>query len=220
MLKPIIEYGIAIWGHRINRELNKAHKKIIRIINYEPKHAHVEPLLKAMNCMQLEDLYKQRVLTMLYKIQTEQVPELLLKYCEWNNKESRRWYMIKVPVKQSRMDKILPYQQQLTLWNNFFTEESAEQLLRAEVTGKTFAKKVKETIIGTYYDECEIKHCYSCKERLRIVAEKQAKILKAQAEQREKELAKQRQEEEETYWYIIEDQKKKQAEKKKLREHN
>ena len=158
LLKPIIEYGIAIWGHKINRELNKAHKKIIRIINYEPKHAHVEPLLKAMNCMQLEDLYKQRVLTMLYKVQTEQVPELLLKYCEWNSKDSRRWYMIKLPVKQSRMDKILPYRQQITLWNNFFTEETAELLLRGEATGKTFARKVKENIIGTYYEECELKH--------------------------------------------------------------
>ena len=124
--------------------------------------------------------------------------------------------MIKLPVKQSRMDKILPYRQQITLWNNFFTEETAELLLRGEATGKTFARKVKENIIGTYYEECELKHCYSCKERLRIIAEKQAKALKAQAEQREKELAKQRKSDEETYWYIIEDQKKKQAEQDKL----
>ena len=27
LIKPIIEYGIAVWGHAINRELNKAHKK-------------------------------------------------------------------------------------------------------------------------------------------------------------------------------------------------
>ena len=114
------------------------------------------------------------------------------------------------------MDKILPYQKQITLWNNFFTEETAEQRLRMEITGKSFAKKLKENIIGSYYDECELKHCYSCKERLRIIAEKQAKVLKAQAEQREIELARQRKSDEETYWYIIEDQKSKQPEREKM----
>ena len=207
LLKPIIEYGIAIWGHRINRELNKAHKKIIRIINYEPKHSHVEPLLKEMNCLQLEDLYKQRVLTMLYKVQTEQVPELLLNYCTWNGAESRRWFMIKLPVKPSRMDKILPYRHQVSVWNSYFTEETAESL-RIEVSGKSFAKRLKMSMLQGYYEECEIKHCYSCKERLRIQADKQAKAAKAQAEKQALELEKQRKSDEDTYWYIIEAQRK------------
>ena len=213
LLKPIIEYGIGIWGHKINREMNKAHKKIIRIVNFEPKHSHVEPLLKAMNCLQLEDLYKQRVLTMLYKIYTDQVPELLINYCNWNDKESRRWYMIKLPVKGSRLDKILPYTHQILQWNTFFNEETAE-LLRFEVTGKSFAKKIKEHILQTYYEECELRHCYSCAERMRIKGEKQAQLAKIQAEKQAKELEKQRKEEEETYWYIIEDRKKKEEAEK------
>ena len=171
LIKPIVEYGIAIWGHAINKELNKAHKKILRIINHEPKHAHVEPLLKQMNCLQLEDLYKQRVLASLFKVKEEQVPELLLGYCTWNPTESRRWYQIQLPVKRSQMDKMLPQEKQATVWNNFFQGQTID-LLELHVTCKTFNKKVKNHIISQYYDECELKVCFSCKQRLAAIEAK------------------------------------------------
>ena len=121
--------------------------------------------------------------------------------------------MIKLPVRGSRLDKILPYTHQILQWNAFFNEETAE-LLRFEVTGKSFAKKIKEHILQTYYEECELRHCYSCSERMRIKGEKQAQLAKIQAEKQAKELEKQRKEEEETYWYIIEDRKKKEEAEK------
>ena len=51
----------------------KAHKKIIRIIKHDPRHAHVELLLKQRNSLHLEDLYRQIVLIMLYKVKHDQV---------------------------------------------------------------------------------------------------------------------------------------------------
>ena len=108
----------------MSKDLKKAHKKIIRIINHEPRHAHVEPLLKQMNCLQLEDLYRQRVLIMLYKVKHDQVPELLYNYGKWMPENSRRWYHLSIPVKQQKVDKILPMYHQFKVWNNFFDEES------------------------------------------------------------------------------------------------
>ena len=63
-------------------------------------------------------------------------------------------------------------------------------------------------MLQDFYEECEVKHCYSCKERLRIQADKQAKAEKAQAEKQALELERQRKSDEDTYWYIIEAQRK------------
>ena len=178
----------------------------MRIINHEPRHAHVEPLLKQMNCLQLEDLYKQRVLASLYKVREEQVPELLLGYCKWMPENSRRWFQIQLPVKRTQMDRMLPQEKQATVWNNFFQDQELE-LLRYPVSSKAFNKNVKNHIIGTYYDECELKFCYSCNERLTAIEEKRAAALKKE-QAKQAEIARlERKNDEEEYWYLLEAEK-------------
>ena len=203
LIKPIIEYGIALWGHTMPKDLTRAHKKIIRIINHEPRHAHVEPLLKQMNCLQLNDLYRQRVLTTLYKIKHDQVPELLYKYGTWMPEESRRWFQINIPVKPSKMDKILPQNHQFRVWNDFFNEDNLE-LLRVETSGKSFGKILKAHILDSYYNECEERVCYSCSERLRLAEEKRLRLLKKQQEEEAKRAKLYQKETEERNWYLME----------------
>ena len=203
LVKPIIEYGIALWGHAMSKDLKKAHKKIIRIINHEPRHAHVEPLLKQMNCLQLEDLYRQRVLIMLYKVKHDQVPELLYNYGKWMPENSRRWYHLSIPVKQQKVDRILPTYHQFKVWNDFFEEENSIELLRYEVSGKSFGKNIKTHILAKYYEECEEKFCYSCRERLKQEEEKRQKILQRQQQEEAKRAKLFRQEEEERNWYLL-----------------
>ena len=152
--------------------------------------------------MQLEDLNKQRVIASLYKVKEEQVPELLLGYCKWMPEESRRWYQIQLPVKRTQMDKLLPLEKQASVWNNFFQDQTIE-LLRYPVTAKAFNKNVKNHIIETYYDECELKVCYSCKARLAALEEKRAAAMRKEQD-RQKEAARlQRKDDEETYWYLL-----------------
>ena len=202
LIKPVIEYGIAIWGHAISKDLTKAHKKIVRVINHEPRHSHVEPLLKQMNCLQLTDLYRQRVLTTLYKVKHDQVPELLYHYCKWLPEDSRRWYQIVIPVKQNKIDRILPQYHQFNTWNKFFDESSIE-LLRFEVSGKSFGKNIKNHIMNTYYSECEHKFCYSCSERAKLEEEKRRKQLQKQQEAEAEQMKRFRQEEKERNWYLL-----------------
>ena len=156
-----------------------------------------------MNCLQLQDLYRQRVLTALYKVKTTQVPELLLNYCHWNDKNSRRWFNIRFPVQYAHMDKILPQRHQFQVWNTFFTEETID-LLEYEVTTKNFSKNIKARIMESYYEECTEKHCYSCKERLRVQYLKEQAKLEKQHTKNMEELELQRKEDEERYWYLIE----------------
>ena len=49
-------------------------------------------------------------------------------------------------------------------WNTFFNVETSHLL--NEVRPKTFGKAIKTEILRGYYDQCEVKKCYSCnKER-------------------------------------------------------
>ena len=108
LVKPVLEYGIQIWGHAITKELTKANKKIVRIINYRTKHTHVEPLLKEMKALQLDDLYKVRVFTMFDKIRREKCPLAIREYVTFHEESSRRWYLIKSEVKLTKLQRTLP----------------------------------------------------------------------------------------------------------------
>ena len=46
LIKPHFECCISVWGHKITKQLNQAHKKIIRTLNCKPRHTHAEPLMK------------------------------------------------------------------------------------------------------------------------------------------------------------------------------
>ena len=83
LIKPHFEYCISLWGHRITKQLNQAHKKIIRALNCKPRHAHAEPLMKKCEILHLDDLYKKSALTALYRIKQEDLPEFLLDYVSW-----------------------------------------------------------------------------------------------------------------------------------------
>ena len=92
--------------------------------------------------------------------------------------------------------------------SSYFTFYVELELLRYPVSSKAFNKNVKNHIIGTYYDECELKFCYSCNERLTAIEEKRAAALKKE-QAKQAEIARlQRKNDEETYWYLLDAEKK------------
>ena len=194
LIKPCIEYGLAIWGHKRTKKIETTHKKIIRTLNCKPKHAHTDPLLKKLNILKLTDLYKQKTCTMLHKIYKENVPEIIKNYCTWNTENSRRWYHIKKENSNKRIIKQLPKFHQVNAWNETITEHNSE-MINVHST-KTFGRNLKKQIIAGYETTCEISGCYSCneeKEKERIKAEKRQKELEEKREQarREEEKAQQ-----------------------------
>ena len=108
LIKPVIEYGLSIWGHKMGRKLEQKHKRVIRILNCKTQHQHTEPLMVKLNILKLPDLYKQRTCVMLHKIKHKNVPEIIQDYCEWNSTESRRWHQIKTENNSLKMTKKLP----------------------------------------------------------------------------------------------------------------
>ena len=190
LVKPVLEYGIQIWGHALSRELTKANKKIIRIINYRAKHAHVEPLLKEMKALQLEDLYTVRVFTMIDKIRRKECPLAIQNYVTFHEESSRRWYQIKSEVKQSKLQRSLPKYHQTKAWNNMFTEVRKYFLQSPMKRAKI---EIRDSFLETYYSYCTVKHCYSCAVQKKIDLANLKEYLEKQAEkekaQREKAIA-------------------------------
>ena len=191
LIKPIFEYGLSIWGHKRTKELNRSHKKIIRIMNSMPQHTHAEPLLKQMNILQLDDLYKLRVVTALNKVRNGEAPNILANYCEWNDLESRRWFQIKTPCRVNAITRSLPQYEQINVWNKFFTEQTALDI--DSYTTKKLSKKWKQDILSSYYNECDLSKCYSCrmqliflKERMKKQEERSEEIRKANYERTER----------------------------------
>ena len=160
LIKPHFEYCISLWGHKITKQLNQAHKKIIRALNCKPRHAHAEPLMKQCEILHLEDLYKKSAITILFKIKQEEMPDILLDYASWAEEDSRRWYQVKTGNNNDKTSKKLPKKWQLNAWNTFFNVENSNLL--DEVRPKTFGKKLKAEMLRGYYSQCEEKKCYSC----------------------------------------------------------
>ena len=190
LVKPVMEYGIQIWGHAISKELVKANKKVIRIVNYKARHTHVEPILKEMNCLQLRDLYKSRVFTTLNKIRLEDCPIAVMQYIEFNDDSSRRWYQVKSGVKLTKLQRSLPKFHQAKAWNEIMTPE---RKLILDFPLKRAKIEIRKSFLDSYYSYCKQKHCYSCtlqkKLDLAAMREWSAKQEEKERMQREKALA-------------------------------
>ena len=184
IVKPMYEYGIEIWGHSMTKELKKANKKIVRVINHKPKHAHVEPLLKGMNVMQIEDVYHCKVFASLLKIREERCPRAISEYCKFQNEDSRRWFQIQQGVKSNKIEKSLPKFHQIKSWNSTVKADRI-WLLSLENDAKA-SQALKQVIIDTYYEYCTLKNCFSCERQKSLdQAELQKAIAKADAARQE-----------------------------------
>ena len=184
IVKPMYEYGIEIWGHSMTKELKKANKKIVRVINHKPKHAHVEPLLKGMNVMQIEDVYHCKVFASLLKIREERCPRAISEYCKFQNEDSRRWFQIQQGVRSNKIEKSLPKFHQIKSWNSTVKADRI-WLLSLENDAKA-SQALKQVIIDTYYEYCTLKNCFSCERQKSLdQAELQKAIAKADAARQE-----------------------------------
>ena len=185
LIKPAIEYGLAIWGHKMGKKLEQCHKRVVRILNCKPKHQHTEPLLVKLNILKLQDLYTQRTCVMLHKIKHGSVPEIIQDYCSWNEEGTRRWHQIKTENNSLKMVKKLPKFQQINIWNKTINEHNREL---TEITKtKTFGKKLKEVLLQEYETTCTKKGCYSCEqERLKLLEMERRKEEEKEKEREQK----------------------------------
>ena len=73
LVLPHLQYSILSWGFKNNR-LNKLQKRAIRIITNSKYNAHTEPLLKRLNLLKLDDIFRINVLKLFYKYRSNTLP--------------------------------------------------------------------------------------------------------------------------------------------------
>ena len=114
-----------------------------------------------MRILQIEDLYTLKFIAALNKIRNGEAPNILENYCAWNEPTSRRWYQIKTPCKIGAISRLLPQFEQANKWNKFFTDQNSLDI--DTLSTKKLSKRWKQEIIDSYYQECDLSKCYSCK---------------------------------------------------------
>ena len=130
----------------------------VRVINHKPNHAHVEPLLKGMNVMQIEDVYHCKVFVSLLKIREERCPRAIAEYCKFQNVDSRRWFQIQHGVKSNKIEKSPPKFHQIKSWNSTVKADRIWLLsLENDAKGSQALKKV---FIDAYYEYCTQKKLF------------------------------------------------------------
>ena len=73
LIFPHLQYAILNWGFVCNR-LYKLQKRAIRFISNSKYNAHVEPLLKQLNLLKLDDIFKINLLKLYFKYKSNMLP--------------------------------------------------------------------------------------------------------------------------------------------------
>ena len=155
-----LEYGIAIWGHKINKELVNLQKRAIRAVAGAGYNCHTSPIFIALRQLKLVDIAKFGTCNMSFKITHGPIPKLL-----------ERIVHFKSPKRHTRSSKNLDLEpapkgadgfmlNAPIAWNNLdlFTKESGNI--------DKFHSLIKTEIFCRYNNEplCKVKDCHSCKQ--------------------------------------------------------
>ena len=160
IIKPHLDYGLAIWGNSPHIDiLHKLHKRCIRILCGSKFNAHTEPLMKTNNILKIKDLYLMRVLSFLHTAANRKCPSILSKSFKLITKNVHRQInKFSVPFAKTNYIQRLPAYQFPTLWNNC----SHLSFLDIKAPRRSFLKSLKDLIIKSYKDTCLLPGCYSC----------------------------------------------------------
>ena len=158
-----MNYALLAWGFNCGR-LKILQKKAIRIICNSKYNAHTEPLMKKLEILKLEDMFKLNMLKWYHRYIQKQLPEYFLHYIishqyEIHHHNTRYKSMISQP-------KTRIYAARRCLRNhvsviiNSMPKTVIEKVYTHSYKG--FALYAKKTIISTYSLDCIKEDCYIC----------------------------------------------------------
>lgn len=163
LILPHLNYNVMIWGHKLNKITN-IQKRALRYIVNASYSAHTEPILKLLNMLKLEDIYKLSKLKFYYKYSKKMLPQFFqnisfTKIEEGHDIDLRNKADIRLPFVKSGLTNIsIKY-----MIADFINTAPAIILeMMGKICYQSFKDHVKKVIIESYSETCVLLHCYTC----------------------------------------------------------
>ena len=163
MIQSHLNYSILAWGFECNR-LVKLQKKIVRIITSSKYNAHTEPLMKQLNILKINDLFRLNSLKFFYKYANGKVPSFFVSYSivpqsDVHDYSTRFNNLVSLNVTRTHLARrCLRNNIQVIL--NSTPSIVLEKIYTHSFSG--FVTYAKQSIINSYSNECTIPNCYVC----------------------------------------------------------
>lgn len=165
MITPYLQYCVLNWGHKISK-LEKLQKKAVRIVSLSKYNAHSKPILKKLNLLHVEDIYKISILKFYYKYKRNFLPEafdyITIKTGEEshgiNTRQKKDMTYKTTKTNQSDNSLKIKIPKLINKLPLIYTET-----IRIH-TYKGYANHLKKEFNKSYSENCSILDCYTCRD--------------------------------------------------------
>ena len=167
LIVPHFTYGLLVWGSKIikNHSLHLVQKKALRIVTNRDYIAHSEPICKRLRLLQVPDMFRISMWKFYYKLMNNKLPlyfssmkpELPV-VCDTHVIRHPTFHLPKIVHEFA--EQLLKYQL-IKLLNN----EKCSILITGKVHTHSFCgfkMFIKNTVIDSYLDNCNVPFCESC----------------------------------------------------------
>ena len=167
LIVPHLNYCLILWGSYIkeNHRLHLLQKKALRIITNSHYIAHSEPIFKDVRCLKITDMFSVAIWKFYFKLMNNKLPHCFSSYKPVLPIVNER-YEIRNPgfhlpvINHKFAEQSLKYCLIRQLNKDQSSNIIADKALR--VSFYSFKVYLKNRIVGTYKELCEIANCHVC----------------------------------------------------------
>ena len=159
-----INYGLLIWGSSpLISKIMKMQKRCIRTINAKSYNCHTEPLFKTCKILKIEDQYKYNVLSFMFLLKNNGVPESFiflrnLYFNQHGRRNTRQYNYATLTGFRTVYTSLLPLHRYPRIWNNIDEETKSVHPLTK------FRKNIHAKLLECYKNIvcCANSRCRQC----------------------------------------------------------
>ena len=158
-----INYGLLCWGSKI-KEIEKIHKKAIRIISKSKYNSHTEPLFKKLKLLKAPDIVKLQLYKFCYRLQNELLPAFFMegiftRASSIHQRNLRTTHTYRLPrIKHEYARNSIGYS--IAQAYNECPENIRSKFYTHSYNGVVIY--IKQYCINSYESECRVANCYIC----------------------------------------------------------